>query len=78
MQNAIQNQDLPDEMTAQETHDHPLPESTPIATAAQPQSDFKEPTECEATATNSEKREAHNNSGNMFKNDRKRPLHGNQ
>ena len=58
-------------MTQQEAHDHPLPESTPIRTVEEPQSDFKEPTAPEATATKSEKREAHNNSGNMFKNDRK-------
>ena len=72
MQNAIQDQNLQDEeMTQQELHDHPLPESTPIRTVEEPQSDFKEPTAPEATATKSEKREAHNNSGNMFKNDRK-------
>ena len=72
MQNAIQEQDLQaEEMTQQEMHDHPLHESTPIATVAEPQSDFKEPTAPEASATKSEKREAHNNSGNMFKNDRK-------
>ena len=72
MQNAIQEQDLQaEEMTQQEAHDHPLPESTPIRTVEVPQSDFKEPTAPEATATKSEKREAHNNSGNMFKNDRK-------
>ena len=72
MQNDIQDQNLQaEEMTQQEAHDHPLPESTPIRTVEEPQSDFKEPTAPEATATKSEKREAHNNSGNMFKNDRK-------
>ena len=59
MQNAIQEQDLQaEEMTQQEAHDHPLPESTPIRTVEEPQSDFKEPTAPEPQPQNqrSEKR----------------------
>lgn len=75
----VQNEDLDqtdemtqDEMTQQETHDHPpIPQSPQNPTVEAPQSDFAEPTAPEASAPKTEKHTTHNNSGNMFKNDRK-------